>query len=254
MAFFLSTVFGKNEIAKKYPPFLDFIRPYAKFPPSFKIRYNWRKKMSPKKNNKKPAKKILKKTVKKATVAKNKSLVNKKKKDVSKKLKSAKSAKNAKLNVLKKSLSKVSERVKIAKNPAFLKKTPKFSGQKKVFYDLLIKMRENLMGQVKILSEEALTTGAAKGEHSSSMANHLADFGSDNFLHNMELDIMTGEMEDIEMIDEAIERLFNGEYGKCLECGCQIPNSRLKVKPHARFCVRCKSKHEAEAKKIELER
>jgi len=158
-------------------------------------------------------------------------------------LKKTKKEKNSRKNIKK-----------IKENPIRREKFPKFTGQKKFFYDLLMDLRAKILGQVKILEEEALTTGTEKGEHSSAMANHLADYGSDNFLHNMELDIMSGEMEDIEMIDEAIERLINGEYGKCLDCGCKIPIERLKIKPHARFCVNCKAKREIEAKNIELER
>jgi len=167
----------------------------------------------------------------------------KKSKKVLKKDRVKQSLKSKKKKILNKKTEKHKEK-------APKKQIVKLSGQKKFFYDLLMELRARIMGQVKILEEEALTTGAEKGEHSSAMANHLADYGSDNFLHNMELDIITGEMEDIEMIDEAIERLMNGEYGICLDCGCKIPIERLKIKPHARFCVRCKEKYEAEAKKI----
>jgi RNA polymerase-binding transcription factor DksA len=127
-------------------------------------------------------------------------------------------------------------------------------GSKKKYYEILMGMRAKILGQVQILSEETLTSGAVTGEHSSTMTNHLADYGSDNFLHGMELDIMSGEMEDLEMIDEALERLSSGEYGKCLDCGYQIPVARLEVKPHARFCVKCKSKREQEAEKVAFER
>lgn len=168
----------------------------------------------------------------------------KNKKIKAKKTSSTKNKALAKNKKSAKASAKKSQKIKIRK----------LTGQKKMFYDILMNMRAKLTGQVQILSEEALTTGTEKGEHSSSMANHLADYGSDNFMHNMELDIMTGEMEDIEMIDEAIERLLNGEYGKCLECGCKIPLERLKAKPHARYCVKCKALHEAEAQKIELQR
>ena len=48
----------------------------------------------------------------------------------------------------------------------------------------------------------------------------------------------------IALIDDAIERLANGEYGKCLDCGEMIAEARLKVRPYALFCVKCKSRHE----------
>ena len=122
-------------------------------------------------------------------------------------------------------------------------KLPAFKGVKKKYYDMLLEARRQMQGQINFHSSEALSPGAA-GDLSNSMSNHMADFGSDNFLHEMELEMMTSEIEVIEMIDEAIERLASGEFGKCLDCGCQISSGRLDAKPYARFCVKCKSLRE----------
>ncbi len=118
-------------------------------------------------------------------------------------------------------------------------KFPEFKGRKKKYFDLLIFIRDQMLGQIKFLSEEALDSKSS--ELAGSISNHMADYGSDNFLHDMELHMISDEGEVVEMIDEAIERLHSGEYGKCLECGCSIPDGRLEVKPYARFCVKCKS-------------
>ncbi|MFA6568752.1 MAG: TraR/DksA C4-type zinc finger protein [Victivallales bacterium] len=122
-------------------------------------------------------------------------------------------------------------------------KLPAFKGAKKKYYDMLLEIRRQMQGQINFHSGEALSTGAS-GDLSNSMSNHMADFGSDNFLHEMELEMMTSEIEVIEMIDEAIERLASGEFGKCLDCGCQISTGRLDAKPYARFCIKCKSLRE----------
>lgn len=122
-------------------------------------------------------------------------------------------------------------------------KLPAFKGAKKKYYDMLLEARRQMQGQINFHSTEALSTGAA-GDLSNSMSNHMADFGSDNFLHEMELEMMTSEIEVIEMIDEAIERLASGEFGKCLDCGCQISHERLDAKPYARFCIKCKTLRE----------
>jgi DnaK suppressor protein len=42
-------------------------------------------------------------------------------------------------------------------------------------------------------------------------------------------------------IDEAIERIEDGSYGICWECGKRININRLKILPLARLCVTCKS-------------
>jgi DnaK suppressor protein len=123
----------------------------------------------------------------------------------------------------------------------------KLKGKNKKFFELLMKARAILSGDIEYLSQEALKTGSTVGDHTSIMTNHIADYGSDSFLHGMELDVLAEETNEIEIIDEAIQRLISGEYGKCLDCGCKIPEPRLLTRPHANFCVKCQEKLEKES-------
>ena len=45
-------------------------------------------------------------------------------------------------------------------------------------------------------------------------------------------------------VDEALRRLYSGEYGICESCGKPIAPQRLEVVPHARLCITCKEKEE----------
>ena len=47
-------------------------------------------------------------------------------------------------------------------------------------------------------------------------------------------------------IDCALERLENGTYNICEECGCRIPRARLRALPFASTCLRCKERLERE--------
>ncbi|MFD3924318.1 TraR/DksA family transcriptional regulator [Streptomyces sp. NPDC058595] len=40
-------------------------------------------------------------------------------------------------------------------------------------------------------------------------------------------------------LDQALERLEHGDYGRCEVCGRAIPPERLEVRPAARTCVHC---------------
>ena len=40
-------------------------------------------------------------------------------------------------------------------------------------------------------------------------------------------------------IAQALQRLDDGEYGACLECGEDIPDKRLELDPAAHLCVAC---------------
>ncbi|MCQ9374755.1 TraR/DksA family transcriptional regulator [Methyloversatilis sp. XJ19-13] len=45
-------------------------------------------------------------------------------------------------------------------------------------------------------------------------------------------------------IDAALQRIAEGTYGICRECGADIPARRLEVAPQARYCVACEAQRE----------
>jgi DnaK suppressor protein len=45
-------------------------------------------------------------------------------------------------------------------------------------------------------------------------------------------------------IRETLERLEDGSYGRCEDCGTAIPFERLKIRPLTRHCVPCRQRHE----------
>ena len=49
-------------------------------------------------------------------------------------------------------------------------------------------------------------------------------------------------------IIEALERLDQGVFGVCEECGRQISEARLKARPIATLCIECKRAREASKK------
>ena len=52
------------------------------------------------------------------------------------------------------------------------------------------------------------------------------------------------EREQLEQIDEALQRIDEGTYGLCQDCQEPIPPERLEILPYALLCVRCQSKQE----------
>ena len=47
----------------------------------------------------------------------------------------------------------------------------------------------------------------------------------------------------------AIERVGNGEYGRCLNCEEEISPKRLAVVPWARFCLKCQEESDGERRR-----
>ena len=48
---------------------------------------------------------------------------------------------------------------------------------------------------------------------------------------------------ELRMIQKALERMEEGEYGACLACGEDIALERLNNMPFAKYCVRCAEVH-----------
>ena len=113
---------------------------------------------------------------------------------------------------------------------------------KKHYREVLLNLRASYQDQLNIHRDDALTN--KKSGPGAGMATHMADLGSDNFQHDFELGLLSDEGTVIEMIDEALTRLDENEYGICMECGNEINPARLESKPYARFCVACKSRKE----------
>lgn len=52
----------------------------------------------------------------------------------------------------------------------------------------------------------------------------------------------------LKKIDEALLRIQNGTFGICEECGEEIDENRLKVRPVATLCISCKEDQEYKEK------
>ena len=49
-------------------------------------------------------------------------------------------------------------------------------------------------------------------------------------------------LEEIRMINAALERIAHDTFGECVRCGEQIDEARLDVVPHAAICTDCVAK------------
>jgi RNA polymerase-binding transcription factor DksA len=116
----------------------------------------------------------------------------------------------------------------------------------KVYKDRLVHLRARLRGDLSAMAEAALrkTRSESSGDLSS-MPIHMADIGSDNFEQEFTLSLMENDEETLEMIEGALERIEDGEYGSCVECGCKIPKTRLNAIPYTPHCVKCASRLQA---------
>ena len=111
---------------------------------------------------------------------------------------------------------------------------------KKTFYAMLMEARQIILGQYVDHKNEVTNSNRENSERAG-MATHMADIGSDNNRQELEMQLLSEEGDVLRLIDEALDRLDNNEYGKCLDCGAEIGEARLKVKPYAMYCIKCKA-------------
>ncbi|HEV7213960.1 MAG TPA: TraR/DksA C4-type zinc finger protein [Chloroflexota bacterium] len=116
----------------------------------------------------------------------------------------------------------------------------------------LLAERERLTTQVQDdVSTDVAVPGMASSDHalweaSGGSRNHLADDATELFLQEEELAIDNSLRSMIAEIDNALERIANGTYGKCERCGKQIPLPRLEARPFSTLCIEDKAKAEQE--------
>jgi len=118
------------------------------------------------------------------------------------------------------------------------------------FKKLLLKERERITGEVSHLSENALSTSQRDSAGDlSGYSMHMADVGTDTFQRDFDLGLVLKEQEILYQIDEALQMIEDGSYGKCIKCGEPIKESRLKAVPFAKLCISCQEKEETTGKR-----
>lgn len=109
----------------------------------------------------------------------------------------------------------------------------------KVYKERLLAIRARLRGDVSAMADAALRKSGSEGAEATSMPIHMAELGSENFEQEFTLSLMEAEEDTLDLIEEAIERVEQGNYGKCVECGGNIPKLRLNAIPYTPVCIKC---------------
>jgi len=105
------------------------------------------------------------------------------------------------------------------------------------FKKILLKEREQIVGDVKQIVESSKEMGQ----------DGIQDIGDEAAnMYNKQVLLSLNENERIRLkeVDESLDRIENGTYGICDECGGPISLKRLEVRPVAKYCVPCLTKLE----------
>lgn len=69
--------------------------------------------------------------------------------------------------------------------------------------------------------------------------NHPADVGPETFERSKDMALRENFKRVLEDIEAALERVEQGNYGRCATCGEDIERARLQVLPQSTLCVHC---------------
>ena len=109
-----------------------------------------------------------------------------------------------------------------------------------------------------VLEEERARVQAAidnlHAEHPGSMSdetgedavydNHLADTATETYDRELDYTLEENSEHVLAEIDAALQRIEDGAYGQCTNCGRQIPEERLEARPYATLCIDCQRQRE----------
>ena len=101
---------------------------------------------------------------------------------------------------------------------------------------ILLKEKENLVGQIKYYKSEDPFLAEDRD-----MTSTLDDDITENEGHDR-IEATKVEMERrLVKVNSALERLEKGKYGKCVNCGAESPEERLVIMPSADLCISCET-------------
>lgn len=113
------------------------------------------------------------------------------------------------------------------------------------FEKKLLEERQRLVKELQYLDETVLNKSQRDMSGDlSAYSFHMADQGSDNMEREIAFLGASSEGRALLHVDEALRKLYRGEYGVCETCGEEISRKRLEAVPHATLCITCKEKEE----------
>lgn len=111
-------------------------------------------------------------------------------------------------------------------------------------YDLKMRLRERA-GQLRHEIRNGI--GKSEDETHASIVEGVGDpedASFSNLIVDTNLSEIDRDVDELQRIDGALQRLAAGSYGVCVSCGEEIPRTRLTVEPTATRCLKCQVRYE----------
>lgn len=109
--------------------------------------------------------------------------------------------------------------------------------QLKKFKTLLEEKRDEIIRRAKQTLDEDMTLDA------NDLPDEM-DLASSEYLQSFTFRLRGREKGLLDKIEKALQRIEDGSFGNCEECGEEISVKRLEARPETTLCIRCKEDQE----------
>ena len=116
--------------------------------------------------------------------------------------------------------------------------------QTHAFQTQLIAQRTALLAQIAAQRGGTISRAEAANDHFGKPEDSPAEVTT---ARDFEFAMDEHEIAALGAIDLALQRIANGSYGQCTDCGISIPAPRLHAAPEASRCIACQEKAERRA-------
>ncbi|MCM8816121.1 MAG: TraR/DksA C4-type zinc finger protein [Candidatus Omnitrophica bacterium] len=116
----------------------------------------------------------------------------------------------------------------------------------KIFKNALLKEKERILKSITQLEQNTQQSSRGNISEGAGVPTHIADFGTDAFEKDLDLNLTSSELELLQKIEESLKKIDEKKYGICDSCKKPIPKARLRAVPYAKFCIKCQRVQEKE--------
>jgi DnaK suppressor protein len=98
-----------------------------------------------------------------------------------------------------------------------------------------------------LAAEIRRTAARARDETWSEVAGSVHDRADESLadlVADLDLAEVKRDLAEVHALEGARERIADGTYGVCADCGADIPVARLRAQPTALRCITCQERHE----------
>lgn len=110
--------------------------------------------------------------------------------------------------------------------------------------DAISSMRELLLTRREALRKALDGDLSLLRELNNSTSGDSADWALDAAQDELTSQLAEVEARELTSIENALQRMREGEYGSCEACNCEIPMARLQALPYATMCIQCQREAE----------